>query len=1458
MRIIKLFSIAFLLFCALLCVSHAQVATKIRSVTSLPATCDAGTNNTSADMVSLVTGNATSQIYFCSAPNQWTAVNNGSAGLPSTLPNCTAAGTVSYEGVQFSTQVVNSQTQVCGTLAGASSQNVVAVCTNNCGTSGNATLVYSGLAQAILDGTGVGGDYVIPSATAGQFTDIGASKPSSTVETFGIVTVPNTGAGTAAQIYVQPLSLYAPGSNSNSGNINNAAQFQVPYYSNTGSSNILSGFSACTVNTSTGLLECTLLGTDGLGTGTITMGNGSRPSTPAGGNSILYTDSSTGNLHCVNSSGSDCSGTFIDVRVGYGGSGGVDCTGSNDSTSILQAMINNAPDHSKFVFPANCVVKVSTTSGSPTAITIDSRYGLEFWMEGRNANGCDTSGTGVGGAAIVDSSSYVAGAKIFYINRSQRLQFHNLTIRSGGAVDQVFDVDQVGSTPPVTTNNIWEGICVDNNTATQNSSFSGFRFSNTSTNNVDNMLVRDTNVVCSQSAPTSGTSNGFAILFGGSPNLKNEVVNRLFTNDCSVDINSAGSDTTMQSDDVSGSWINLQDGSVNSMVEGWRAESSNTVIDITAGLNVPHTYVHNDFASSTTPINCGTGCGSVVLLGNASDSAKDYFSPASNGQVSSLFAAGNRNFNFNPMDFAGGAFNIPIGNQSQFALWINNFIINTMGEYYTPSIATTTPNPRQTSPPVILESIWNGTSPTLEDWILQSNVAGSNSDSTLVIANGAGQGSLAGSPTGSNQGNLSTLNHWLAYGGKFSGINLGQAGTPSILSISAQGTLGSTTYTYCVVAHGGNGTSPCSSTLSVVNANATLGGSNFNAIFINPSAGAVSFDVYRTACGGSGICSTNPTGKIGSVLDVSTVSPISNGGGIRFVDNGLSGDASVAPSSNTTGYVTGAELTTPSSNPPSSTEQGYFKAGAGFCSFDSSGIERCPGSGAAPIFIISSACNGNANCLQLTDDDSTDNCGTPLTNFLSNISSYTGPGVPQLFMYGGSVGSGLAYKFSSCALKFTGSMAIHLYATIDCGQSSGDCWEIGPTGLNAYSNTYALHNSGGSVWVTLDGGGTFVGGASLTTGGIHVEPWQFYFAITGNIQMFNFGPTNATSGNCTAYGIYLDTLNNGLIQGMRWISWDTNAGRCAIGNFDNSGSGGEATIELVGNMLAGYGAPHCASQGFVTGGSHVTAHANTIVGFGVPIRIESDKSEDQGTIIDGNSIDTNNCTAKGTESEIWIGGNGISSPSTVAGIVITNNDIHGAFATSGFIAPAPDSSQASPTSMDVSHNESENGTAKVAADTFNCGSTVITPQNFCTQAFNKNMTPGRGVGWAMPPMSRLNWVKLTAQAANVGSQTLLTTTANTAFTPLVFGCQVIISQAATVSSTLPSCVVTYTSGITGGTITQTVTPTSSANTVGTVEAASVNIYTQSGTAVSVTTSGYVSSGATALQYGIYADISGDE
>ena len=120
-------------------------------------------------------------------------------------------------------------------------------------------------------------------------------------------------------------------------------------------------------------------------------------------------------------------------------------------------------------------------------------------------------------------------------------------------------------------------------------------------------------------------------------------------------------------------------------------------------------------------------------------------------------------------------------------------------------------------------------------------------------------------------------------------LNLVQVGTPANVTATPNGTPGSTSISYKVVAVTLTGTSPASSAGTTTTANATLTGTNSVTVKWNPVPGAVSYNIYRTSAGGT----PGTTGKIGNVA----------ANVFSFTDSGIAGDSTTPPAANTTGTV---------------------------------------------------------------------------------------------------------------------------------------------------------------------------------------------------------------------------------------------------------------------------------------------------------------------------------------------------------------------------------------------------------------------------------------------------------------------------------------------------------------------------------------------------------------------------
>lgn len=172
-----------------------------------------------------------------------------------------------------------------------------------------------------------------------------------------------------------------------------------------------------------------------------------------------------------------------------------------------------------------------------------------------------------------------------------------------------------------------------------------------------------------------------------------------------------------------------------------------------------------------------------------------------------------------------------------------------------------------------------------DDWLWQG-IADAN-QSALIFNHNAGA-----APT-----------TWFGWDGQISGIKVAALATPGPpTGVSNVGTPGGTTYTYAIVAFGVVGNTAGSTTLSTATGNATLNSTNYNLIQWVPTAsiGANKWCVWRTVSGGT----PSTTGKIGCVNAVATTANAQNGLTYYLNDQGLAGDSSGLPVSNSTGALT--------------------------------------------------------------------------------------------------------------------------------------------------------------------------------------------------------------------------------------------------------------------------------------------------------------------------------------------------------------------------------------------------------------------------------------------------------------------------------------------------------------------------------------------------------------------------
>lgn len=119
-------------------------------------------------------------------------------------------------------------------------------------------------------------------------------------------------------------------------------------------------------------------------------------------------------------------------------------------------------------------------------------------------------------------------------------------------------------------------------------------------------------------------------------------------------------------------------------------------------------------------------------------------------------------------------------------------------------------------------------------------------------------------------------------------------------------------------------------------------------------------------------------------------------------------------------------------------------------------------------------------------------------------------------------------------------------------------------------------------------------------------------------------------------------------------------------------------------------------------------------------------------------------------------------------------------------------------------------------------------------------------------------VNLTAQAVNIGATSITTPAANGFYRA---SCYVVVTQAATTSSTLPSCQIGWTDADSSTAQVTNLTNTNSTNVVGNTGALATTFtpptfYAKTGVPITYATTGYASVGATPMQYAIHIRLEG--
>jgi len=494
------------------------------------------------------------------------------------------------------------------------------------------------------------------------------------------------------------------------------------------------------------------------------------------------------------------------------------------------------------------------------------------------------------------------------------------------------------------------------------------------------------------------------------------------------------------------------------------------------------------------------------------------------------------------------------------------------------------------------------------------------------------------------------------------------------------------------------------------------------------------------------------------------------------------------------------------------------------------------------------------------DDDSTDNCGTPVTTFLADVNGYSGPGIAQVLIPEGAAGK--AYKLTTCSLTFTKPRTIYLWGTIDCAQTVvaalPNCIQEGPSGLGAFSNAQTPP-------YTIEGTGVINGCLNVTVACIEAMLYVSNPRVVG-IHLANVGAGNASPPACTNYSISFDG-NNNAPQILDTEYWNTDGvtGRCWSINNRTGAGGGTNSALIEHNTIIGAGAAPgfttpCGSIGHSELGSATIVKGNQFYGFGIPLLLSYPQF---GAMISSNQFDQAGCTTGVTTADIQYGdaGNHTVNLASIFGNYFPGGAGHAASA----IALATGSSSALQNFV-FANNEASGSSVKNIFPS----ATPPTCTGDCELLDNINFAPSSAsVYWPTAAGAGAAGTSAVAQTANVAPTTAFTTANASVYRAT---CYVVLTTAAATSSTLPSCSIKYTDFQTSvvGTLRASITWAAGAsctgaatNTVGNSCSGSVIFAAKGATAIQFCTGAtgcdtngtdYASNSAATMQYTAFARV----
>lgn len=572
---------------------------------------------------------------------------------------------------------------------------------------------------------------------------------------------------------------------------------------------------------------------------------------------------------------------------------GVDCTGAIDSGPALTAYTGTPPGTNDAISGKTLSFGGCQNIKLATTWTVYNQAG--FVIDGLTRSGAGGKGihvTWTGGAAgTMLDMEYVDGFQVqgFYFDGGAN---------AGAGI--VIDKNGAGS--------IWnttDGRIINSTFTGANQNFIGVSISPVSTQNVEDIRVEDSAFSCNAAAVTTAA---VGIQVGNSANAKNLLARHNNIQGCLYGVYVKNGSIQIKESEFTnnggtctsgvGADIRIDSNSDTDFIEGNLTEGSLQGINFTGAASNPVIVRGNHIAAqgcekvSSYWFNIGTGSSPWTFEANAfvaDSNMVNVIGTTSPQQGLQIYTRGNiyPNSTFNPWwTNTTLAADLRMSEEN-----LMTYAAKT-GSY--PQAGSNYPSPFQ-----VFRGYFNGSTANPDDFAVQNIPAGAagTTGGTFLIKHQQG----------------ATGTEMFGWDGSYPGINVAQIPTPVLSTVTPQGSAGSTSYTYAIVAYGPLGNTAGSSTVATATGNATLTTSNFNQLAWVSVAGATKYCIWRTASSGT----PSSIGNIGCVSplqinfryfpNVWGAAYAANNAGVRnpylFNDTGLAGDSAALPASNTTGAL---------------------------------------------------------------------------------------------------------------------------------------------------------------------------------------------------------------------------------------------------------------------------------------------------------------------------------------------------------------------------------------------------------------------------------------------------------------------------------------------------------------------------------------------------------------------------